>query len=323
MDNKEFIEIRGARVNNLKNISVKIPHGALTVITGLSGSGKSSLAFDTLYAEGQRRYVESMSAYARQFLERIPKPDVESINGICPAIAIKQKNSGRNPRSTVGTVTEIQDFLRLLFARIGEVRCRKCGQTVKKDSPASASSTLLNLHADSRIYVTFPFADSLFDIPGKPESCIEGLIKQGFTRIISGKASTPDIIRIPDSTLKINKRLGNSFILVDRMVVSEESASRLSDSLESAFSAGRGRVEIFFVDEPEGSRLSFSERFECCGITYRVPDPRLFSFNNPYGACPRCHGFGDVTEIDENLVVPDRSKTLLDCPVEPFSKPHF
>ena len=323
MGKKEFIEITGARENNLKNINVKIPHRSLTVITGLSGSGKSSLAFDTLYAEGQRRYVESMSAYARQFLERIPKPSVKSISGICPAIAIKQKNSGRNPRSTVGTVTEIHDFLRLLYARIGEVICRECGKTVSRVSPADAAVYLLDLHKNSRIYITFPFSRSIFDVPGNTDSGVEGLIKQGFTRIVADNRACPEIIRIPDPEINITEILGSCSILVDRLAVSDESAPRLSDSLESAYTAGNGRAEIIFTDEPNRSRLSFNEKFECCGITYRSPDPRLFSFNNPYGACPRCHGFGDTTEIDEDLVIPDKSRTIQECPIDPFSKPHF
>ena len=323
MENQEFIEIEGARENNLKNIDVKIPHRALTVITGLSGSGKSSLAFDTLYAEGQRRYVESMSAYARQFLERIPKPDVRSITGICPAIAIKQKNSGRNPRSTVGTVTEIHDFLRLLYARIGEVKCRKCGKTVKKDSPADAVSSLLKEGPDTRIYITFPFSGSIFDIPGKKEPSEEGLIKQGFTRIVTPNNTNPEITRIPDPGIKINEILPRCSVLVDRMAISSESVSRLTDSLESAFAAGNGRAEIIFIDDPERPIKCYSERFECCGITYRSPDPRLFSFNSPYGACPRCHGFGDITEIDESLVIPDQGRSIRENPVDPFSKPHF
>jgi excinuclease ABC subunit A len=323
MEKNEFIDIKGASENNLKNIDVKIPHRALTVITGLSGSGKSSLAFDTLYAEGQRRYVESMSAYARQFLERIPKPGVESISGICPAIAIKQKNSGRNPRSTVGTVTEIHDFLRLLYARIGDVICRECGKTVHRDSPADATSYLLKQRRASRIYITFPFSGSLFDLHGNPDSAIEGLLKQGFTRIIAGSSSNAEIIRIPNPEINIKKVLGTCSILVDRLAVSDESASRLTESLESAYSAGNGRAEVILIDDPEKLKLAFSEKFACCGISYRSPDPRLFSFNNPYGACPRCHGFGDTTEIDEELVIPDKRRTIQDSPVDPFNKPHF
>ena len=194
--------------------------------------------------------MESMSAYARQFLERIPKPDVTSISGICPAIAIKQKNSGRNPRSTVGTVTEIHDFLRLLYARIGEVKCRECGKTVKKNSPADAVATLLEEHQGTRIYITFPFSGSIFEIPGKTETSAEGLVKQGFTRIVVPNNAKPEIIRIPDPEIKINEILPSCSVLVDRLAISNESVSRLTDSLESAFAAGNGRAEIIFVDEP-------------------------------------------------------------------------
>ena len=324
MKNSEFIEIRNARQNNLKNITVRIPHGELTVITGLSGSGKSTLAFDTLYAEGQRRYVESMSAYARQFLERIPKPDVESITGICPAIAIKQKNSGRNPRSTVGTVTEIHDFLRLLYARTGEVKCRVCGKTVNRDTPSDTVLDLLKNYPGERIYITCPYSGSIFDVSDSKNRGVEGLVKQGFTRLVDITDPSHEIIRIPGPDINISKVINNDAgILIDRLRISDDSESRLTDSMEAAFSTGNGQAEIIFVDNASVGNLGFSEKLECCGITYRQPEPRLFSFNNPCGACPRCHGFGDVTEIDEDLVVPDKGKSIRECPVDPFSKPHF
>ena len=322
MDTTELIQIKGARENNLKNISVDIPHCALTVITGLSGSGKSSLAFDTLYAEGQRRYVESMSAYARQFLERIPKPDVDSITGVCPAIAIKQKGSGRNPRSTVGTVTEIHDFLRLLYARAGEVICRECGKIVKPDSPPESTALLLRKHDQSRVYIAFALSDSSFLPPSGEKLPARELLKAGYNRLVFPEKENLAIRRLPDPALEKESPAGG-YVLVDRMAVKEENASRLNDSLESAFAGGQGKAAVFFADAPDDPPLVFSERMECCGVTYREPDPRLFSFNNPYGACPRCHGFGDVTEIDEKLVIPDQTLSIRENPVDPFRKSRF
>ncbi len=329
------IEILGARQNNLKNIDVALPINALTVITGLSGSGKSSLAFDTLYAEGQRRYVESMSAYARQFLERIPKPAVREIRGICPAIAIRQKNTTRNPRSTVGTVTEIYDFMRLLFARAGRVRCRECGQEVRKDDVDTVVEELLSRYQGERAYLTFPLAGSALDLTvGTPESRIEAkdvidnLVKQGFHRLIAKPFTENRPLQLPAQAPANLPELLNLHVLVDRLAIESEARERLTDSLELGFAEGKGVAEVTVLKpEPGGSgeTLRFSERFDCqkCGITYKAPDPRLFSFNNPYGACPSCQGFGNTITLDRELVIPDPRRTLREGPIEPFLKPRY
>lgn len=329
----EFIEILGASQNNLKNLDVRIPIDSLTVITGLSGSGKSSLAFDTLYAEGQRRYVESMSAYARQFLERIQKPAVREIRGISPAIAIRQKNSTRNPRSTVGTVTEIYDFLRLLFARAGDVYCRTCGRQVRKDTVDQVVERLLQLHSGTRAYITFPLAGSELDLThGAPHGrfgradLVENLVKQGFHRLMPGPVAEGRIIHLPAEAPESLKELLSCDVLVDRLRVEGESRDRLTDSLEIAFAEGSGIAEVTVLPsggEPE--TLRFSERFECsdCGIAYREPEPRLFSFNNPFGACPTCQGFGSTITLDRDLIIPDPSRTLEDGPIDPFNKPRY
>jgi excinuclease ABC subunit A len=329
----EFIEILGASQNNLKNLDVRIPIDSLTVITGLSGSGKSSLAFDTLYAEGQRRYVESMSAYARQFLERIQKPAVREIRGISPAIAIRQKNSTRNPRSTVGTVTEIYDFLRLLFARAGDVYCRTCGRQVRKDTVDQVVERLLQLHSGTRAYITFPLAGSELDLThGAPHGrfgradLVENLVKQGFHRLMPGPLAEGRIIHLPAEAPESLKELLSCDVLVDRLRVEGESRDRLTDSLEIAFAEGSGIAEVTVLPsggEPE--TLRFSERFECsdCGIAYREPEPRLFSFNNPFGACPTCQGFGSTITLDRDLIIPDPSRTLEDGPIDPFNKPRY
>jgi len=328
----DVIRILGATQNNLKNIDVEIPNCALTVITGLSGSGKSSLAFDTLYAEGQRRYVESMSAYARQFLERIRKPAVRELTGISPAIAIRQKNSTRNPRSTVGTVTEIYDFLRLLYARVGTVRCRECGKVVRKDSVEVVLEELLEHRAGKRAFITFPLSGSALDLRSElPEGrfgvgdALENLLKQGFHRLAATPVWKSKPLQLPGQAPDSLAALMEFHVLVDRLEISILERDRLADSLDLAFGEGNGVIEVCVEDEagPGGWRsLRFSERFECqeCGISYQVPDPRLFSFNNPFGACPTCQGFGNTISIDRDLVIPDRSKTLRQGPIEPFMK---
>jgi len=337
----EFLRVRGARTHNLKNISVDIPHNEITVVTGVSGSGKSSLAFDTIYAEGQRRYVESLSAYARQFLERMEKPNVEEISGIAPAVAIRQKNTTRNPRSTVATATEIYDYLRLLYARCGQTFCVKCGAEVKRDSPDEIAAHVLALPAGQRFYVLYELkivqpqpAAHPRRAPKKKQvevpqdalrSALLDLQRRGFNRLLQAgrvhEFSSPETLLDVDFAKPV-------YVLVDRLSVNPESRSRLIDSIEICYREGHGEAILEFL--PDASRdatqrLVFNERFECKndGTVYQVPEPRLFSFNNPYGACPRCQGFGNTIDFDLNLVVPDPSKTLDQGAIEPWTKPRF
>ncbi len=333
----ETIRVRGARVHNLKNIDFDIPHNAITVVTGVSGSGKSSLAFDTIYAEGQRRYIESLSAYARQFLERIEKPDVDEISGIAPAIAIKQKNATRNPRSTVATATEIYDYLRLLYARVGVTLCTQCGGEIRKDTMDEIAGRVLSLPQGRRFYVLYslplaaparkasarkpaahPNADAI-------KQTLADLQKRGFNRLYQAgrvhEFSSPETLLDLDFTKPV-------FVLVDRLAISAEARSRLVDSIEICYREGKGEAVLEFVpDTPSGppESMLFNERFECkhCGLAYQEPEPRLFSFNSPYGACPRCQGFGNTIDFDLDLVIPDRSKSLNDGAIEPWTKPRF
>ncbi len=366
----EAIQVRGARVHNLKNIDFDIPHNALTVVTGVSGSGKSSLAFDTLYAEGQRRYVESLSAYARQFLERMEKPEVSEITGIAPAVAIRQKNTTRNPRSTVGTATEIYDYLRLLFARIGQTFCPQCGGEVKKDSIDEVAGQLLSLAQQSgspeglRAYILFPMLPvprTDADGQAKPKGAeakhaelataehlrnrLFELRKLGFNRLYQNgeifEFSTPESLLEIDFSQPVA-------VLADRLVLSAESRQRMIDSIEICYrEGGEAVVEIPEFREqgignreqeetppvgesapassPEPLRLTFNECFECkrCRIVCEEPEPRLFSFNSPYGACPRCQGFGNTIDFDPQLVIPDPTLTLDQGAVEPWTKPRY
>lgn len=337
---QEPLRIRRARVHNLKDVSVEIPHNAITVVTGVSGSGKSSLAFDTIYAEGQRRYVESLSAYARQFLERMEKPDVEEISGIAPAVAIRQKNTTRNPRSTVATATEIYDYLRLLYARCGITHCVKCGAEVKRDTPDEIAARVLALGLGRRFYVLYQLK-----IAAPPPSArgrggprkatapaqdavrnaLLDLQKRGFNRLYQGGRIYE--FSSPESLLDVNFA-EPVFVLVDRLAASPESKSRLIDSIEICYREGGGEAVLQFVADSAGNaaeQLRFNERFECKNdeTIYQEPEPRLFSFNNPYGACPRCHGFGNTVDFDLNLVVPDPSKTLEGGAIEPWTKPRF
>jgi len=346
-------------VHNLKNIDFEVPHNTLTVVTGVSGSGKSSLAFDTIYAEGQRRYVESLSAYARQFLERIEKPDADSIDGIAPAVAIRQKNTTRNPRSTVGTATEIYDYLRLLFARVGRTYCANCGREVKKDTVDEIADTILGLDPGTRVQVVFPLrapAPAQAESPKKSgrrrkvgkKAADSGLTEQvkarlfdlrkaGFNRLY--QAGQVFEFSTPESLLDVdfNQPL---FILVDRLAVSAESRSRIVDAVETAY---RESGEVIFeipqleiAENEERSKatdksdrstrmLRFSQRFECkqCNLRYEEPEPRLFSFNNPYGACPRCQGFGNTIDFDLDLVIPDKGKSLGEGAIDPWNKPKY
>jgi excinuclease ABC subunit A len=333
-DGQGFIRIIGASQNNLKDVDVDIPHNQLTVITGVSGSGKSSLAFDTLYAEGQRRYVESLSAYARQFLERINKPSVREIQGISPAIAIRQKNSARNPRSTVGTVTEIYDYLRLLYARIGTIFCRQCGRQVGRNTIDEIVQEVRALPEGTRLYISFPFRGSLLDPRTddanprmKLSETLETLVKQGFRRLLD-REDGKSVRQLPEDPPESWVELDKTAILVDRLVISPDLGERLADSLETCYVEGNGVTEVTLVDSGPGAgkrTMRFTERFECqyCQISYRKPEPRLFSFNNPYGACPTCQGFGNTISIDPDRVIPDSGKTLNEGPIDPFLKPRY
>ena len=315
-NSKNLLIIRGARVNNLKNVSLEIPRNSLTVITGVSGSGKSSLAFDTIYAEGQRRYVESLSAYARQFLERMNKPDVDFIQGIAPAIAIEQKTTTRNPRSTVGTTTEIYDYLRLLFARVGKTYCVHDGQHVQRDSVRTVMERLETLTDSSKLYVLFPMhaheGHSL-------QEELENLRKGGFVRIVV----RGEIINLEDDT-PVDCAKEDIRVLVDRLIwKKEDDHGRFSDSIQTAFYEGDGYVRIYLLEQQE--EWKFSDKFECseCHTRYLEPEPRLFSFNNPAGACPTCQGFGRTIGIDMNLVVPNVNKTLEEGAIQPWTTPKF
>jgi excinuclease ABC subunit A len=371
--------VRGARTHNLKNVDVTLPHGKLVIFTGVSGSGKSSLAFDTIYAEGQRRYVESLSAYARQFLERMEKPDVDRIEGICPAIAIRQKNSVRNPRSTVGTTTEIHDYMRLLYARIGRTFCRQCGQEVIRETAEIVARRLNDLLPGTRVMIGFQIpvvaiptapakdaaadtdaVDDLFEGDEPPnaanpesripnpeiEETLNTLQRRGYGRLlVEGRAVSFD--EIDRGSLKDRTTLD---VIVDRLRIEGDLRSRLTDSIETSYREGGGAAFAIIAGDPglgtgdsrdretgirdalspqapvpSPQRLEFSERFECrnCGIAYEAPQPRLFSFNNPFGACPTCHGFGNIIELDMDLVVPDPSKSVNQGAIEPWSKPHY
>ncbi|MDQ6665852.1 MAG: excinuclease ABC subunit A, partial [Acidobacteriota bacterium] len=316
---EDYIHIRGARVHNLKDISLSIPHNRITVITGVSGSGKSSLAFDTIYAEGQRRYVESLSAYARQFLERMEKPDVDDIDGIAPAIAIRQKNTSRNPRSTVATSTECYDFMRLLYARVGRTFCPECGKRVEKDTVDAVAQQLLALPQGSRWYALFPvigadLKERLFD-----------LRKKGFNRLFQNRRifefSTPESLLELDFSQPV-------FVLADRIAISPGMHQRLVDTVEVCY---RESGEVIFenaathptTERDPRERIRFSESFSCktCNMAFREPEPTLFSFNSPAGACPRCQGFGNTIDYDMNLAIRDRSLSLQSGAIEPWTKP--
>jgi excinuclease ABC subunit A len=357
------ITIRGARTHNLKSIDVDIPHNALTVVSGVSGSGKSSLAFDTVYAEGQRRYVESLSAYARQFLERIEKPDVDFMDGLAPAIAIKQKNQTRNPRSTVATATEIYDYLRLLYARCGTVTCLHCGGIVRHDTVDEIVDALLALPASTRTYALFPIVRTeikLEPMQGAATIATEALkaAKKTTRKSASKKSVDPIAISITESLkdrlAELRRRGYNRlyqsgkivefstpeslleldfaqpiFVLIDRLSISPDSRARIVDAIETGY---RESGEVQFHTAPregeEPKHLRYSAAFECstCHRAYRDPEPRLFSFNNPYGACPRCQGFGNTIDFDPDLIIPDKSKTLADGAIAPWTttkyRPH-
>jgi excinuclease ABC subunit A len=324
---KDRIVVRGARQHNLKGFDLEIPRRSFTVVTGPSGSGKSSLAFDTIYAEGQRRYVESLSAYARQFLERMEKPAVDHIDGLSPAVAIEQKNPTKTSRSTVGTATEIYDYLRLLWARVGRTICPKCGRELRPDTVQSVTDTVLELDAGTRFYVAAPLrlSDEVTH-----EVVVENLRAQGFVRVaIDGVVRHLDELLVANVDVTFAREL---LVVVDRLVVGDETRSRLADAVATAFREGDGDAVILFADPIRSpfdgasvTRLRFTERFECPndGTRAPAPTPQLFSFNSPRGACAQCNGFGAVLEYDESLIVPYPERSLRDGAIDPWTKPRY
>src|SRR3990170_2264543 len=306
----EKIIIKGAREHNLKDIDLEIPRDKLVVITGVSGSGKSSLAFDTIYAEGQRRYVESLSAYARQFLEQIDKPDVESIEGLSPSISIEQKTTSKNPRSTVGTVTEVYDYLRLLFARVGRPHCYICGKPITSQTIQQMVDRVTGLPAGSRVMVLSPIVRGR---KGEYRKELEGLRKDGYTKVkIDGEMH--DL----EEAVMLDKRKKHSIdVVVDRIILKEGVLARLADSLEAALRLAGGIAKVEVVGSEE---LLFNEKLSCvdCGISYPEITPTMFSFNSPYGACTECKGLGEKFFFDPELVVPDARLSLREGAVAPW-----
>lgn len=298
------IVIKGAKEHNLKNINLSIPRDKLVVVTGLSGSGKSSLAFDTLYAEGQRRYVESLSSYARQFLGLMEKPNVESIEGLSPAISIDQKTTSRNPRSTVGTVTEIYDYIRLLYARVGVPYCPNCGKKIEKQTIDQIIDTLMELEEGTKIQILAPVVRGR---KGEFVKLLENFSKEGFVRArIDGR-----VVELTDDLDIDRKKKHNVEIIVDRLVIKEDIRSRLTESVEVALKYANNIVLVDVVGDKE---MLFSQNYACpdCNISFEELTPRMFSFNNPFGACPSCTGIGYLMKMDEDLIVPDKNKTLYD-----------
>jgi Excinuclease ABC subunit A len=311
---KQQIIVRGARQHNLKNIDLEIPRDRLVVITGLSGSGKSSLAFDTIYAEGQRRYVESLSAYARQFLGQMDKPDVDYIEGLSPAIAIDQKSGSRNPRSTVGTVTEIYDYLRLLFARIGKPHCPKCGKPITQQTVQQIVDQVMALGEGTRVQLLAPVIRGK---KGEHKKVIEDIRKEGFVRVrVNGEVHNVD----EDISLERYK-IHTIEIVVDRLVIRPGVENRLADSLELAMRRGEGIAIVNVVSGENGQDLVFSEKFACpdCGVSVEELAPRMFSFNSPYGACPECAGLGTKEEIDPELVL-DLDRSIVEGGIVPWER---
>ena len=316
---QKVISIVKAEQNNLKSISVDIPRNQLTVVIGVSGSGKSTFAFDTLYAEGQRLFIESLSSYARQFLERLGKPKVESISGIPPAIAIKQKKPFKNQRSTVGTITEIYDYLRVLFARIGNVVCSNCGEPIQKYTVTSIVNELEHWEENDKIYIVFPVNIKHFENNTENiKFAFEQFRKDGYNRIVF--ENNNDIVEYDESLIPVFQKQEKVYFVVDRLKISSkaENISRLNDSIEIALRLGRGKVQIRNLSK--NFSKNFSSLFECdnCGKTYSEPHPNLFSFNNPQGACPHCNGLGELVDYEESLVIPNKYLSISDYAVAPF-----
>lgn len=299
---RKYIKIRGANEHNLKAIDIDIPRDEFVVLTGLSGSGKSSLAFDTIYAEGQRRYMESLSSYARQFLGQMEKPNVESIEGLPPAISIDQKSTNRNPRSTVGTVTEIYDYFRLLYARIGIPHCPKCGRAIEKQTIDQMVDAVMKLPERTRIQILAPVVRGR---KGEHQKLFEKAKKSGYVRVIVDG----NMYELSE-TIPMDKNIKHNIdIVVDRLVIKEGIEKRLTDSLENVFDLSEGNA---IVDVIDGEPMNFSQNFACpdCGISIDEVEPRSFSFNNPFGACPTCYGLGYKMEFDENLMIPDKKLSI-------------
>ncbi|HUG35625.1 MAG TPA: hypothetical protein VML54_01670, partial [Candidatus Limnocylindrales bacterium] len=317
MTQPSWLRIEGAKQNNLKNVSVAIPHDRMTVVTGVSGSGKSSLAFDTLFAEGQWRYIESLSTYARMFLERVDRPDVDRIEHIRPAIAIEQKNPVRTARSTVGTATELYDYLRLLFAKIGRVHCPACGSEARSDSAESVAEALTRDHPGARALVCFPLPGG----PGAdPRALFPALVQRGFARVKIGG----DVVELTDGAGRLAAPLvaagAHVSVVLERVVIDETARRRITESLEAALAEGEGRAEVDVIGH---GLVPVSREFRCpaCQTPLARPQPLLFSFNHPLGACPECKGFGNILRYDETLVVPDQTRSLADGAVAPWSHP--
>src|SRR5688500_5836643 len=318
----DIIHIRGAREHNLKNVTLDLPRDSLIVFTGISGSGKSSLAFDTIYAEGQRRYVESLSAYARQFLGQMEKPDVDIIEGLSPAISIDQKSASRNPRSTVGTITEVYDYLRLLYARIGHPHCHQCGRPIARQTVEQITDSILAWEKQTRLMVLAPIVKGR---KGEYESLLGDLARKGFSR-----ARVDGQMRDLSEKIRLERYKQHTIeVVVDRIVLKDGIRSRLADSLETAMGLTQGVVDVEVVtdgsDSPNGSnggeRHSFSQNFAClnCGISFEELAPRQFSFNTPYGACSHCAGLGSKLEVDPEMVVPDPDLSVSEGAISPWS----
>ena len=307
------ITIKGAREHNLKNVSLEIPKNELVVFTGVSGSGKSSLAFDTIFAEGQRRYIESLSTYARQFLGQMDKPDVDYIDGLTPAISIDQKSTSNNPRSTVGTVTEIYDYLRLLYARVGTPYCPKCGKPIKPQTIDEIVASILKLPEGTKIQILAPIAKGK---KGEFQSLFEELRQEGFVRVkVDG-----EIYNLDEDEIKLAKTKAHTIsVVIDRVVVKESAKSRIADSVQIALKKADGVTNIDVIG---GEEIIYSEKLACpdCNLSFEELTPRIFSFNAPYGACDKCGGLGVDFKIDPDLVIPDRTKSINDGAIYPWSK---
>ena len=310
--------VRGAREHNLKDVSIELPRDALIVFTGLSGSGKSSLAFDTIFAEGQRRYVESLSAYARQFLGQMDKPDVDFIEGLSPAVSIDQKSTNRNPRSTVGTITEVYDYFRLLFARAGRPHCPNCKKAVSRQSPQQIVDQILTMPATTKFQVLAPV---IRERKGEFVDLFAELVTQGYSRArVDG-----EIITLTEPP-KLKKQEKHTIeVVIDRLTAKAESKSRLTDSIETALKLGNGLVLLDFVDAKTGEKEhTYSEHLAChdCNLSFEELEPRSFSFNSPFGACPECSGIGTKLEVDEDLIIPDDSISINEGAIAPWTGSH-